>query len=164
MEPPSRAGYRRLLRGTVASSATPYGYTLTLWTTGASVARVEGGAPAPLDALLLAIGAVLAFAAMAGVAFGGLTAAMDTDGATRVRVWCSFHLVPLVLNFVTCSAMLRTVHGHAAWLLSGFAATAIYLVTVTGQLWCAAIGRQRRGRRPASAAQASAVDITDRRQ
>ena len=61
-----RDGYRAHLKTTVASSAAPYGYTLTIWTAGA-VATHRHGVPTAWEALLLLVGAVLGFALAAVV-------------------------------------------------------------------------------------------------
>ncbi|MQA14330.1 MAG: hypothetical protein GEV09_09195 [Pseudonocardiaceae bacterium] len=45
--------YRQYLRSSVAASAAPHGYTLTLWTCGAVTIHAEGAFPSTLDALLL---------------------------------------------------------------------------------------------------------------
>jgi hypothetical protein len=37
-----RVRYRSALRATVAASAAPYGYTLTIWTTGAILSHARG--------------------------------------------------------------------------------------------------------------------------
>lgn len=52
-----RSGYRRGVRAVVAASAAPYGYTLTLWTSGAVAAHAQGGLPSARDALFLLAGA-----------------------------------------------------------------------------------------------------------
>lgn len=53
--------YRRNLRAALGASAGPYGYTLTIWTTGAVLIHAFG-MPSPLDAFLFMAGAVVAFA------------------------------------------------------------------------------------------------------
>ena len=62
-----RGGYRAHLKTTVAFSAAPYGYTLTIWTAGA-VTTHEHGVPSAWEVLLLMIGAVLGFALAAAMA------------------------------------------------------------------------------------------------
>lgn len=140
--PPDR-GYRRLLMSTVASSATPYGYTLTIWTTGIATTRAEGGGPSAGEALLLAVGAVLGFAAVGGMASGGLNGRLEAGPGGHVRLWGAVHLLPLAANLAICSLLLRAVHGGVAWPLTGFSATTVYLLTVTAQYWCASLKREK---------------------
>src|SRR5919107_2988627 len=63
--------YRRNLRAAVAFSAGPYGYTLTLWSTGAVLTGTHG-IPTPLSAVTFVVGAVLAFTTVGVSAFGSL--------------------------------------------------------------------------------------------
>lgn len=140
--PPDRV-YRRLLMNTVASSATPYGYTLTIWTTGIATTRAEGGGPSAVEALLMAVGAVLGFAAVGGLASGGLNGKLEARQGGHVRLWGAVHLLPLAANLAICSLLLRAVHGRIAWPLTGFTATTVYLLTVTAQYWCASHKREK---------------------
>jgi hypothetical protein len=47
--------YRQQLRRVVAASAAPYGYTLTVWTSGAVATHAQGTLPTPLQAVLLLV-------------------------------------------------------------------------------------------------------------
>lgn len=145
MKRPGQRGFRGLLRNTVVSSAAPYGYTLTVWTTGVAVTRIDGRAPTTVDALLMAVGAVLAFTVVGSVALGGPGSVLEPGPAERVRLWGAAHLVPLFANLGICSLLLRAVHGHVAWPLAGFTATAVYLLTMATQFWCASLRRRDRG-------------------
>src|SRR5215212_218907 len=73
MEPPRPSimgGYRSGLRGVVGASATAYGYTLTV---GLSSMLLTGayGPPKPFEVLLFCSGAIVAFALVGALAFGG---------------------------------------------------------------------------------------------
>ena len=83
-------GYRTDLRGVVGSSASAYGYTLTVWSTGAVLSHFYG-APSPPKVFFFLGGAVLAFALVGGLAFGGVTKRFG-GGSGRVELWGSFHL------------------------------------------------------------------------
>lgn len=79
----TRTDYRQHLRGVVAASAAPYGYTLTLWTTGAIATHAQQTLPTALEALLLLAGAVAGFGAVGAYAFGsinGLLASACSSG------------------------------------------------------------------------------------
>src|SRR5437660_4917124 len=59
------SGYGSALRTAVAASAAPYGYTLTIWTSGAVLSHARG-IPGAGDALLFLAGAVAAYVLVAG--------------------------------------------------------------------------------------------------
>ncbi len=63
--------YQKTLRTAVGSSAAPYGYTLATWTTGAVLTNARG-MPDTLSALTFMAGAVLGFAFVGVLAFGGV--------------------------------------------------------------------------------------------
>jgi hypothetical protein len=90
----------------------------------------------------MAVGAVLAFTAVGSVALGGPGGVLEPGSAAQVRLWGALHLLPLSVNLATCSLLLHMVHGHIAWPLAGFTATAVYLLTMAAQFWCASLRRR----------------------
>src|ERR671932_1164956 len=64
--------YRTDLRGVLGSSASAYGYTLTIWSSGAMLSHFYGS-PSPPKVFSFLGGAVLAFALIGALAFGGVT-------------------------------------------------------------------------------------------
>ena len=105
--PPLGKRYRSDLRGVVGSSATAYGYTLTVWSTGMILSHAYGP-PSPPEVFAFFGGAVLAFALVGVVAFGGVTA-RPGGAANRAELWGSFHFLSVGLAV------------GAAWLLSAHA-------------------------------------------
>ena len=85
------AGYRTHLQAAVATSAAPYGYTLTVWTSGA-VAIHARGVPTTLNALMFLAGAVAGFAAVGAIAHGSAAQVLKAAPDARVRLWGGFHL------------------------------------------------------------------------
>ena len=83
--------YRSDLRNVVGSSASAYGYTLTVWST-ASVLTHAYRLPSPPEVFSFFLGAVAGFAVVGTLAFGGLTAEFGGEGR-RVRLWGSFRFV-----------------------------------------------------------------------
>ena len=71
-------GYRPGLRSVVGASATAYGYTLTVGPTSMLLTHAYGP-PKPFEVLLFSGGAILAFARMGALAFGGMTERLDTS-------------------------------------------------------------------------------------
>ena len=82
--------YRNNLRTTLGSSAAPYGYTLATWTSGAVFIHVRG-VPNTLEAITFMVGAVVGFALVGVLAFGGLTKHFDREPSEGNLIWGSFH-------------------------------------------------------------------------
>jgi hypothetical protein len=119
-------GYRRALRATVAAAAAPYGYTLTVWTSGAVVAH-ERGIPNAVGAILFALGAMIGFGLVGLIAYGGIgRRALAAPDA--FSVWQSIHVLGIGAAIALAFGVARLVHNDAAWLVAGFAATAVYLL------------------------------------
>ena len=118
-------GYRTDLRGVVSSSASAYGYTLTIWSTGAMLSHFYGP-PSPPKVFFFLGGAVLAFALVGVLAFGGVTKSFG-GGSGRVELWGSFHLFSGGL--AVGAAWLVGAYGPRlwGWPLGSFVATAVYL-------------------------------------
>lgn len=127
-----QSSYRRHLRAAVATSAAPYGYTLTIWTTGA-VTTHEHGIPSAAEALLFLLGAVLGFALTAAVAHGGPGGTFATNQGRAVRLWGGFHLLSVGAAIGLSAAAASLVGSPTVWPLVGFIATTIYLIIVAAQ-------------------------------
>jgi hypothetical protein len=129
--------YRRRLRGSVAQSAGPYGYTLTIWTSGAIVAHVQG-VPATVHALVFAAGAILSFMVIGVAAFGRPEHLLRPPKEADVEVWGAFHL-PVVGAAVGLATLIA--HGVdnavVCWLLAGFLSTSSYLLLIALQFMLA---------------------------
>ena len=128
--------YRHHLRAVVAASAAPYGYTLTLWTTGAVASHAEG-LPSAVDALLLLAGAVTGFAAVGAYAFGSVNEVLVPRIKGEVRVWGGVHLPSVGASIVLVALIIHALHGVSVWPVVGFVATATYLLVIGGQFWLA---------------------------
>jgi hypothetical protein len=113
-------------------SIAPYGYTLTVWTSGAVLTHARG-VPTTEAALFFMIGAVLGFALVALLAFGSLHQRV-TGEATQPRVWVGLHVLPISLSIGAATLVAHLLESIAAWPLGGFAATVIYLAMLSGQL------------------------------
>jgi hypothetical protein len=125
--------YRQQLRGVVAASAAPYGYTLTVWTAGAAASHAQAALPTSLQAVLLLLGAVLGFGTVGAFAYGGIDRPMTPGTAGQVRVWGGMHLFSVGSSIGVVTGLTRFVHGELMWVLVGFAATVIYLSVVGAQ-------------------------------
>jgi hypothetical protein len=118
--------YRASLRHAVTGSAGPYGYTLTVWTSGAVLAHARG-LPTTLDALLFMIGAVAGFGAVGWIAFGGFARHL-TPSPQRAALWTSFHVLPVAISIGAAALTAHFLKNSLSWPLAGFFATTIYLL------------------------------------
>jgi hypothetical protein len=142
-----KARYKSALRATVAASAAPYGYTLTIWTSGAVLSHARG-IPSTGEALLFLVGAVAAYALVGGVAFGGFSDQLVPEPA-RSAVWGGLHVFSVGLAIGAASLVAHGVHDEAAWPIGGFLATGLYLSASASQLAVAhSLRRDRSDRAP----------------
>lgn len=120
--------YRKNLRTAVGSSAAPYGYTLATWTTGAVLTNARG-IPDLLSTLAFMAGAVLGFAFVGALAFGGVTRHYDQERG-QALLWGSFHFLSVGLAIGVAALVAHYVESFIAWPLAAFLATTIYLLIV----------------------------------
>lgn len=120
--------YRRNLRAAVGFSAGPYGYTLTLWSTGAVLTGTHG-IPTALSAVTFVVGAVLAFATVGALAFGSLKKDLTREKGHEV-LWGSGQIFSVGLSIGAAVVVGYYVEGFMAWPLTGFVITALFLVVV----------------------------------
>jgi hypothetical protein len=142
---PSMRGkrYASALATVLRGSAVPYGYTLTVWTSGMMVTR-QRGIPSVGEVFLFAAGAVAAFAVlgiivrlMRGVPFE------PPHGALRRTGMVHFLAVGAALGAATLVAL---IHSGVAWPLGAFVATGTYLALATLELTLAEPGSEPIGR------------------
>jgi hypothetical protein len=123
--------YRWATRQAVSMSLGPYGYTVTIWTCGGVLIHSRG-APSSLEALLFMLGAVSGYASVGIVSFG--SAGARALSVKPPAIWAGFHVIGIGLAIGAATLVAEGVHGTAAWLLGGFAVTAIYLLVLAAQL------------------------------
>jgi hypothetical protein len=127
-----RASYSEHLRSAVASSAAPYGYTLTVWTSGA-VATHDLGTPNAGRVLLFLAGALTGFMAAGLLAHGSVASPLGERKSQSVRLWGGVHVVPIVAAIAVTSLICTVIHDAGAWPAIGFAGTLIYLVGLAAE-------------------------------
>ncbi len=113
-------------------SVAPYGYTLTIWTSGAVLTHARG-VPSTIDALLFMVGAVAGFALVGVGAFGGLTARVRVE-ERQPALWAGLHVLSIGAAIGLATLIAHLLENPGAWPLGGFAATATYLVVLAAQL------------------------------
>lgn len=116
----------------MAASAAPYGYTLTVWTSGAVLSHARG-IPSTVNALLFLVGAVTAYALVGGLAFGGFSDHLAPEPA-RAVVWGALHFFSVGLAIAVVSLVAHGVQSDAAWPIGGFLATSLYMLGSAAQL------------------------------
>lgn len=126
-------GYRQNLRSSVTASAVSYGYTLTIWSSGALAVSVRG-APNVVDLLLFMAGGVAAFVLVEGLAFGALRVRIETSEPPRISVLGNAHLFSSGLAIIAVWAALHVVMGVLDWPVAGFLATSVYLLVNAVQI------------------------------
>jgi hypothetical protein len=126
----------RLLRaalGTmVAASAAPYGYTISIWSSGAVLLNAHG-VPSVAEVFAFLAGALAGFGLMAVAAKGALTRTESLDHAPDRVLAGTLHWLAAGAA-VGAAALLAEIHGWAAWPLGSFAATSIYILGASAQL------------------------------
>lgn len=123
--------YTRALTTVVDRSAIPYGYTLTIWTSGAVLERSHG-TPAVGDTLLFLIGAFAGFAVLALLSQRENEPPLSPGQRNLLHTGLVQILaVGVALGVTALEAML---HSFAAWPIGGLAATVVYLGIAALQL------------------------------
>jgi hypothetical protein len=127
-----RPGLRVALATTASAMAAPYGYTVTLWGSGALLVRAHG-VPHVAEVFALAAGALLAYSLLSLLACGRgyRWEPLDNPGDRLTAGALNWLAVGAALGVV---ALLANIHGWAAWPLSSFTATFLYVATASVQL------------------------------
>ncbi len=128
--------YRNRLRVTLGSSAAPYGYTLATWTSGAILTNARG-IPNGAAALTFMVGAVLGFAFVGALAFGGVARHFDRDHGEASLVWGSFHFLSVAAAIGGAWLVSYFVQSFLSWPLGGFVATSVYLLVAGAEVTAA---------------------------
>lgn len=136
--------YRGDLRSVIGSSSAAYGYTLTVWSTGSVLSHFYGP-PSPVEVFTFFGGAMVAFALVGLLAFGGVTARFGGGGGGRVQLWGSFHLVSI--GAAVGAAWLAAVYvpSFPGWPLGAFLATALYFSLVGTENTAADLAKSSEG-------------------
>jgi hypothetical protein len=109
----------------------PYGYTVTIWTSGGVLIH-ERGAPSAVEALLFMLGAVVAYASVSVAAYGSFRARVADPRPSAI--WAGFHVAGIGMAIGAATLVGHLVGGTAAWPCGGFAITTSYLLVLAIQL------------------------------
>jgi hypothetical protein len=131
--------YGRAAQAVLQGSAVPYGYTITVWSSGAMVMH-RHGSPKPGLVFLFAAGAVAGFAVLATVAHAAAVEPLQPQ-ARDLLVTGVAHVVA-VGAAIGAATLVAPLPGGVAWPLAAFLATAVYLALVSLELLVAARTRR----------------------
>jgi spore maturation protein SpmB len=129
----------------VAASAAPYGYTISIWSSGAVLMRSHG-TPRLADVFAFLAGALTGFGLMALLAHGTLIRMEPVDHAPDRVLAGAMHWLAAG-GAVGAAALLAEIHGWEAWPLGSLAATSIYILGASVQLALVTARRDRLTRR-----------------
>jgi hypothetical protein len=101
----------------------PYGYTVTLWCAG-GLAVTRFGLPSASDVLLFALGAVVAFVALAAI--GGPH--LDAEVPMRVPWVVVINVLPVVVTLMLLAVPNELLGRRLGFLASSLVATGVYVV------------------------------------
>ncbi len=130
--------YGPILDKTLRSAVVPYGYTVTIWSSGAYLISLRG-VPGGWEAFAFVAGAI--------AAFGLLTAISPPDRESGARAVvppihpdsshpifaAGLHIAAVGLAFAAAALVDRTL-GSAAWFFGSFGVTLIYLAIASAEL------------------------------
>ena len=118
---------RIALARTLQASTVPYGYTLTIWSTGA-VLMATLGPPPVLAAVLFVMGAVAAYSVLSALSHSDFgDSSSDRQGYRNIG---RFHWLPIAIS-IGVTALLTRVACWWAWPLASFASTGIYVLAAS---------------------------------
>lgn len=123
---------RRAFATVISTSAAPYGYTLTIWSTGALLLHYRHS-PSVAEIFLFIAGAIGAFAWLSLLGQPTIEKADPLRSAGVRALAGSFDLFAVGLA-AGAGALLAMVPGWSAWPLAGFGATGVYLLAASAQL------------------------------
>jgi hypothetical protein len=118
-------------KAVLQGGALPYGYTITIWSTGA-VLTGKHGSPGVGFVFLFAVGAIAGFAAVALI--GAMSRSEPLEPAPRDLLVTGVTHVAAVGASIGATALIADMRNRVAWPLAAFAATAIYLAVASLEL------------------------------
>jgi hypothetical protein len=127
-----RGALRRSFATMVSASAAPYGYTITVWSTGALLIHFRH-LPQVWEVFLFVAGAVGAFASLWLIGRGAIVEARPV-GLGAARALAGALDVFATGLAVGAAALIAMIPSWVAWPFAAFASTALYMVAASLQL------------------------------
>jgi len=129
---PESRQLRRAFATMVSSSAAPYGYTLTIWSSGALLIHFRHS-PAVWEVFLFLTGAVAAFAGLWLLGRGTIEHAKPVSHQSSRAMAGALDLFAIGVA-VGAATLLSMIHSWEAWPLTSLGATALYMIAGSIQL------------------------------
>jgi hypothetical protein len=136
-----RQSFGEALYAVTRAAAIPYGYTVTVWCSGAALLH-RHGTPAPAEAFLFLFGAVAAYTVVSAPAASLAAEPLEPSPGQQLATGTA-NLIAAAAA-IGAAAAVAQLHGDAAWPLASFCATALFLLLTAGFLALAEAGRPAR--------------------
>lgn len=127
---------RRAFATTVSASAAPYGYTISIWSTGAMLIHFRGD-PNVWQIFLFAAGAIAGYAILGALARVILRGAKPLRSEPAKVEAGMFDWIAVGVS-VGAAALIAQIPGWVAWPLASGVVTLLYITAVSLQLQLAA--------------------------
>jgi hypothetical protein len=137
---------RAALGTIVAASAAPYGYTISIWSTGAVLMRSHG-TPRVTDVFAFLAGALAGFGLMGLLAQGALLRMEPLEHPPDRVLAGAMHWLAAGGAVAAAALIAHHIHRWEAWPLGSLAATSIYILGASIQLALVTARRNRLARR-----------------
>ena len=134
------SSYVHGLRSVLQGVALPYGYTVTVWSSGQELIHVRG-VPPVWEVFLFATGAVSAYAVLRGVTPAPAGEAAPQIGSTPSGGRALAIQIVAIGSAIGAVTLLALMDSWITWPLGGFAATALYLAVASIEPALRAAGR-----------------------
>ena len=121
---------RRYLTGldtAVSSAAVAYGFTLTVWSSGAFLLSSQGS-PTAGEVVMFAAGVIAAYGSLEAASAWAGTGSTLQSGQSPHWVRAGLVHTAAIAGGLTAAAFLAQLDTGAAWVLAPFAAVAVYLL------------------------------------
>lgn len=134
----ARRRYGQILDKTLRSAVVPYGYTVTIWSSGAYLISLRG-LPSGWEAFAFVAGAIAAFGLLSALSPRGnggdeaiIAPPIHPDSSHPIFA-AGLHIAAVGLAFGAATLVDRSL-GDAAWLFGSFVVTFIYLGIASAEL------------------------------
>lgn len=118
--------YLQAIQTALHGAGLPYGYAVTVWSTGAALAG-EQGTPSLVEIYLFAAGAVLAYGGLTFLTWATEGEAQHQLTRSPRRVRAGLLHVGAITLAVTSATLIATISSGVVWIIAPFAATLLYL-------------------------------------
>lgn len=120
------SAYFQSLQTALHGAALPYGYAVTVWSSGAALTG-ERGMPSKAEIFLFALGATSAYGGLMLLTSGTAGEAETPLSRSPRRIRAGLIHVAAIGGALAAAMLIARIQSSAAWLLATFGATLLYL-------------------------------------